>query len=123
MPEKPHVTTAWCKLDGIDGGSTDEKHEKWILLKNITHEVNQSVADVGSTGVGITTGSSQHQDFEVEAYVDPAYAKIFEAVSGGKYIKEAKVEVCQAAGDKKNVFLAIDLKEVVLSHVSLSADP
>lgn len=122
MPEKPHVTTAFCKLDGTDGGSTDGDHNGWIELKSFLHSIDQSVADVGSAGVGITTGRSQHQDFEVEAYVDAAFAKMIEAVSGGKPFKKAQIEVCQAVGDKKNAFLAIDLEEVVLSHVSLSGD-
>jgi type VI secretion system secreted protein Hcp len=122
MPDKPHVTTAFCKIDGIDGGCTEENHSKYIELKTFSHAVDQSVADAGSQGIGITTGRSEHHDFEAEAYVDPAYPKLLAAASGGKYISDVKIDVCQAAGEKKNVFLAIELKEVVISHVALSGD-
>jgi type VI secretion system Hcp family effector len=121
MPDQ-HVVTAFCKIDSIDGGCTDEKHEKWIELTSFNHAVDQSVADTGSAGIGITTGRSEHKDFEVIAYADCAVPKLLAAASGGQHLKDAKIEVCQAVGDKKNPFLAIEMKEVAITHVSLSGN-
>jgi type VI secretion system Hcp family effector len=122
MPEQPHVVTAYCKIDGIDGSCTHEKHDKWVQLTSFSHIVDQAVSDTGSAGIGITTGTSQHKDMVLEAFVDSAYAKLLQAASGGKPIKEVKIEVCQAVGDKQNPFLLIDLNECAISHVGLTGN-
>src|SRR5438046_1920016 len=117
--QHPVLVDAYIQFDGVKGSCSDDKHSGWTELVSWNHAVHQAAAESASSAIGHGMGKSEHEDYWVEAAIDASFAKLFELASSGAYVKNAKIELCQAAGDNKHVFLTTNFKELVISHVIL----
>jgi type VI secretion system secreted protein Hcp len=91
---------AFLKIDGIDGESTDDKHDKWIEIMSYSHGVSQPASGAPSAG----PRSAQrvvHNDFSIVKSVDASTPKLNLYCSNNDSIKEVIVELCKATGNKE----------------------
>ena len=102
---------AYIKFDGIDGESVDRNHDKWINLDSWSWGATQT-----GTGGGGGAGKVSVQNFSFDKTVDKASPKLFEALTTGKHIKEATLELCRPSGaDQSQCYLVIKLTDVMVS--------
>lgn len=110
----------YLQLDGIKGESTDDKHKDWIEVLSFDHSMMQPVSSTKSSAGGASGGRAQHGDFALVKNVDLSSPKLYEALSNGKHLSKAKLEVCRAGGSQIK-FLEITLEQVMISQVHLNS--
>ena len=106
----------FMKIDDIPGESTDDKHSEWIELLSYSHGVSQSSSGSASSGGGRSAERCDHADFTVVKTLDKASPKITLACCKGDHIKEIKMELCRATGDKQK-YMEYVLSDVIVSSV------
>jgi type VI secretion system secreted protein Hcp len=114
----PQLVESYIKIDGIPGESLDDKHKDWIEVLEVGHEIIQPVSSTKSSAGGASTGRTQHGDFIIKKQVDKASAKLNEAVSNGKHLKDATLHMTRAGGSQV-VFYEIKLEQLMISKVQL----
>ena len=102
---------------GIDGESTDDKHENWIEVLSFSHGITQ--ASTMHTGGGGGAGKCTHQDFIITKSLDKSSPKLVLACCNGEHIPEVVLELCQAGGEKQK-FMEYEMKDVIVAAVSPS---
>jgi len=105
----------FCKVDGIKGESTDDKHKDQIEILGFNHGVHQHVSATASSAGGASIGRSEHDDFTITKYVDASSAPLMQACASGKHLKDVTIELCRAGGDKLP-YLEIKMEQVMVSH-------
>jgi len=106
----------FCKIEGIDGESTDDKHGDWIEIQGYSHGVSQPVSGASRTG-GRTGGRAEFGEFSVQKSLDKATPDINLYCCNGKHISKVEIEFCLATKDK-HTFMKYELKDVIVSSVS-----
>ncbi len=106
----------FCKIDGIDGESTDDKHKNWIEILSYNWGVSQPVSMASGTG-GRTGGRADFQDFSVTKVIDKASPNLALHCANGKHIPKVVVELCLAT-EEKHTFMKYTMEDVVVSSVS-----
>jgi type VI secretion system secreted protein Hcp len=107
---------AFLKIDGIDGESDDDKHQKWVEILSFSHGLSQPSTGSRSSGGAATAERVNHQDFSVVKTLDKASAKLALACCKGTHIKEVKLELCRAADDKAK-YMEYKMSDVIISSV------
>jgi type VI secretion system secreted protein Hcp len=107
---------AFLKIDGIPGESTDDKHKDWIEVLSFNHGLSQASSGSTSTAGGRAGGRCDHQDFSIVKALDKASPKLALTCCNGTHIKEVKVELCRAAGDKQK-YMEYKMSDVIVSGV------
>lgn len=106
----------FCKIDGIDGESTDDKHKNWIEILSYSWTVSQPVSMASGTG-GRTGGRADFQDFNITKILDKASPNLALYCANGKHIPKIEMQLCLATGEK-HTFMKYTLEDVVVSSVS-----
>jgi len=106
----------FCKIEGIDGESTDSKHDKWIELLSFNHGVSQPVSGASKTG-GRTGGRADFQNFSIVKTIDSSTPDLNMHCCNGKHIPKVEIELCSAIEDK-HVFMKYELSDVIVASVS-----
>jgi type VI secretion system secreted protein Hcp len=114
----PQLVEGYMQIDGIPGESLDDKHKDWIEVLELGHEMVQPVSSTKSSVGGASTGRTQHGDFVFTKLVDKASPKLAEAVSNGKHLSKATLQMTRAGGSQV-VFYEIKLEQVMISKVQL----
>jgi type VI secretion system secreted protein Hcp len=112
------LVEGYIQIDGIPGESLDDKHKDWIEVLGLGHEILQPVSTTKSSAGGASTGRTQHGDFVFTKLVDKSSPKLNEAVSNGKHLSKATIEMCRAGGSQVT-FYKIVLDQVMVSKVQL----
>ncbi len=110
---------AFLKIDGIDGESTDDKHKDWIEILSYSHGVSQLSSGSVSSGGGRSAERCDHQDLVVMKSLDKSSPKLNLYCSDGKHIKEIKLELCRAGGNKE-VYMVYKLEDAIVTSVQPS---
>jgi type VI secretion system secreted protein Hcp len=105
---------AFIKIDGIPGESKDDKHPDWIEILSYSFDIDQPPSYSASTAGGATAERVDFGPLTVTKEVDLSTPKLFEAATTGKHIKEIKLQVCRAGGDKQT-YLEIVMEQVLIS--------
>ncbi|MHC4343070.1 MAG: Hcp family type VI secretion system effector [Planctomycetota bacterium] len=108
----------FLQIDGIEGESTDDKHQNWIEVLSFSHGVSQSGAGSRSSGGAASEGRCAHQDFSIVKTLDKASPELNLHCSSGKHIKKMKMELCRATGDKEP-YMNYLFEDVIVSSVSI----
>ena len=111
---------SFLQIENIPGESTDDKHKDWIEVLSFGHEMIQPVSSTKSSAGGAASGRAQHGDFAITKFVDKSSPKLYEAVSSGKHLNKAKIEVCRAGGGQVK-FMEIAFEQVMISRVQLNS--
>jgi type VI secretion system secreted protein Hcp len=107
---------AYCKIDGVQGESSDDKHSEWIEILSYDHGIDQPTSATASSAGGGTTGRCEHRDYSIVKYIDRASPKLYELCSSGKHINEVTIEFIRSSGDKLK-YLEVKMEKVVISSV------
>jgi type VI secretion system secreted protein Hcp len=107
---------AFLKIDGIDGESQDEKHKGWIEIESYSLGAHQPSAGSRSSQGAATGQRVDLQDFSVVKVLDKTSPKLFLHTCNGKHIKEVKLELCRATGDKAK-YMEYKMEDVIVSSV------
>lgn len=107
------ASDAFLKIDGVKGESTDEKHKDWIEILSFTHGMNQPASVASGTG-GRTGARVSMSDFSVTKVVDNSSPHLAQACCDGRHLKEVKVELCEAGGDK-HIYMVYTMENVIIS--------
>ena len=116
QPPLPLAFDMFMKIDVIPGESTDDKHKDWIEILSYSHGVSQPSRVVGGGGIE----PCQHQDFSLVKMLDKASPKLVLSSCKGEHIKEVRIELCRATGDKQK-YMEYKLSDVIVSSVKSSA--
>ncbi len=104
----------FLKIDGVPGESTDDKHSEWIELLSFSHGVSQPASGSSSSGGGRSAERCDHQDFSVVKTLDKTSPKLALFCCDGTHIKEVKMELCRATGDKQK-YMEYVLNDVIVT--------
>ncbi|RLC30664.1 MAG: Hcp1 family type VI secretion system effector [Deltaproteobacteria bacterium] len=110
----------FLQIEGIKGESTDDKHKDWIEILSYNFGVSQaaSLAERSATR-GAAGQRADFQDFSIVKLMDKSSPMLFKACAKGDPIKNVKIELCRAGGDK-HVYMTYEMEDVIISSVSTS---
>lgn len=109
---------AFLKIEGIPGESTDDKHKDWIEVLSFSNGISQPASATASSAGGATAERANFQDFTISKLLDKASPKLMLACADGTHIKEVKMEICRAGGDKVK-YMELKLSNCIVSSVSI----
>jgi type VI secretion system secreted protein Hcp len=106
----------FIKLEGIKGESQDKTHKDTIDVLAWSFGASNS----GSThmGGGSGSGKANFQDISITKYIDKSSPVLMMHCANGKHISEATL-TCRKAGEKPLEYLIINMKDIIVSSVSL----
>ena len=108
----------FLKIDGIDGESTDVKHNNEIAILSYAWGEAQT-APAGGAGGG--AGKIAMQDFHFSMLVNKASPKLFLACAKGEHFKNAVLAV-RRAGASPAEFLKWRFTDVLISSYQTAGD-
>ena len=108
----------FCKIDGIPGESTDDKHKDWIEVLSYSWGASQMASATASSAGGATAERANFQDFSIVKALDKASPKLALACADGTHIKEVTIELCRAGGDKVK-YMEYKMSNCIISSVSV----
>jgi type VI secretion system secreted protein Hcp len=111
-PGKALAVSAFLKVDGVPGESTDDKHKDYIEV--ISWSFGETNSGTLAAGGGAGAGRVTMQNFKVTMRTNKASPKLFGACAKGEHLKEVQLEVCKSGGDKSK-FLNIKLSDAIVS--------
>lgn len=106
----------FLKIEGLDGESTDEAHDKWIEVLSFSHGVSQPVSGASATG-GRTGGRADFMDMGVVKTIDNASPDLNIKCAKGEHIPKVELELCLASGEK-HTFMKYTLEDCVITSVA-----
>jgi type VI secretion system secreted protein Hcp len=107
---------SFLKIDVVPGESTDDKHKDWIEILSYSHDVAQLASGSSSSGGGRSSQRCDHKDFIITKTLDKASPKLALFCCNGQHIKEIKLELCRATGDKVK-YMEYKLSDAIVSGV------
>ncbi|MDT8273411.1 MAG: type VI secretion system tube protein Hcp [Desulfomonilia bacterium] len=107
---------SFLKIEGIPGESTDDKHKDWIEILSYSHGLSQPGSGSVSSGGSRSAERCDHQDFSIVKALDKSSPKLALFCCNGQHIKEVKLELCRAVGDKQK-YMEYKLSDVIVSSV------
>jgi len=110
----------FLKVEGVDGESTDDAHDKWIEILSYSHGVSQPATGVSGTG-GQTGGRADFQDLAVTKVLDASTPDLNIKCAKGEHIPKVELELCLATGDK-HTFMKYTIEDCVVTSVSPGGD-
>ncbi|MCQ3025361.1 type VI secretion system tube protein Hcp [Pseudomonas tremae] len=108
---------AFLWIDAISGESTDSDCKNWIEISTFCLSAAQSVSRTASSAGGATVGRVYLSDFSVVKTIDTSTPKIFEVCCAGQHIKQMKLCVRRAGGEKQK-YLEYVFDEVIISGIA-----
>ena len=111
----------YAKFDGVDGESTVTDHEKWCVVKDVSHNIEQPTASTTGSGE-VTSGAPKIGDFTLTKYLDVASPTLHQLACTGKKLPKVTVDVMRAFGDKMDKNFEVVITDVIISQVSLSTN-
>jgi len=108
----------FLKLEGIDGESTDDKHQGWIDISSFSFGATQATSWGSGTGGG-GAGKVSISDFHVTKKSDKSSTPLFVKCATGEHVATAKIACCEAGGEAVE-FLKFTLTDVIIGGVQFS---
>lgn len=112
----------FVKIEGIPGESDDEKHGDWIEVRSYNHRLTQPASAARGRGGEKAAERCDHGDFTVTKSVDQSSPKLALACCTGSPLKQVKIELCRATGQKQK-YMQYVMEDVVISSFESNADP
>lgn len=110
------ASNVFCKVDGIPGESTDDKHKDYFEVLSFNHGMKQDSAGSASGVGGHNSGRADHDQFTVVKLLDKATPKLALACSKGDPIKSVIVECFRQLGDNVK-FMEYKMTDCVVKSV------
>jgi type VI secretion system secreted protein Hcp len=114
---------ALINIDGIDGESSDDKHNGWIEIIQYGTGVKQTISTTASCAGGATAERADFVSFVFSKLIDKSSPILMLACAAGTHIDEIIVKLYRA-GTEKIKFMEYKLKNsVIRSVLTSSGDP
>jgi type VI secretion system secreted protein Hcp len=107
----------FVKIDGIEGESTDEKHQGWIEALYFETEIKQKISFTASSAGGASAERADFGDFIFTKQLDKASPKLALACAAGTHIDNIIIEICRAGTDKIK-FMEYKLTNCLISKIT-----
>ncbi|MCP3930971.1 MAG: type VI secretion system tube protein Hcp [Bacteroidetes bacterium] len=107
----------FIRFEGIEGESSDDKHQGWIEVLNYDTGLSQTVSSTASSAGGASAERVNFQNFSFEKELDKATPKLALACADGTHIDNIVIELCRAGSDKVK-FMEYKLINCIISKVS-----
>ena len=111
---------AFIKLDGIEGESSDSKHNGWIEMTNCDMEIHQTISTTASSAGGAGAERADFSDLSFTKLLDKSSPKLALACADGTHFNTIAIELCRS-GAEKIKFMEIKLTNSFISSLALSA--
>ncbi|WDY57892.1 Hcp family type VI secretion system effector [Pseudomonas sp. PSKL.D1] len=111
---------AYLQIAEIAGECKDAQYPNWIEILGYTFGTSQSTSATASTAGGATSGRTALSNLTFTKYLDSASCKLLQASCTGQHLKEVKLVVCRAGGDKLKYYEVV-LEEVIIADYAQSA--
>lgn len=105
----------FLQIEGIDGESSDDAHDKWIEILKYSHGLKQPVSGASATG-GRTGGRADFQNLAVEKTLDNATPDLNIKCAKGEHIPTITLELCLASGDK-HTFMKYEFEDCIVTSI------
>ncbi len=112
---------AFIKIDGIEGESTDDKHQSWIEIQSFGCGHSQTVSKTASSVGGASAERADFQDFYFEKFLDKATPKLALACADGTHINKITVELCRAGTDKLK-YMEFTMSNCIIDEYLVTGD-
>lgn len=109
----------YLQLDGIPGGSQDNRHRDWIDLLGFSWGASNSGASAGLGG-GAGAGRSEITELTVTMPLGPASPTVFLFTMNGRHIPAARLEGV-FGGKQPMTFVRLELADVTVRGYQTSA--
>ncbi|MFZ7112298.1 MAG: Hcp family type VI secretion system effector [Desulfatiglandales bacterium] len=109
----------FLKIDGIPGESTDDKHKDWIEVSSYSWGAVQPASATASSSGGAATERADFEDFSVTKLLDKSSPDLALACVEGRHIKEVRLELCRAGGDKL-LYMEYKMSNCIIRSVNTS---
>jgi type VI secretion system secreted protein Hcp len=110
----------FIKIKGVDGESTDAKHNGWIEISDCNMEILQTVSATASSAGGASAEKADFSDFCFNKLMDKSSPQLALACAKGTHFDTVTVELCRAGSDKIK-FMEIKLSDALISHIAMNA--
>lgn len=107
---------AFIKFEGIDGESSDHKHQGWIEVLSYSFGVEQPNTTSASSHGSLSAERANFRPFTIVKALDKASSKLFVACASGEHLPSATFEMCRAGGDKQP-FMEYKMTDVLITSV------
>lgn len=111
----------FVKIDGIEGESTDDKHQGWIEIQSFGTGHAQTVSRTASSVGGASAERADFHEFQFEKLLDKATPKLALACADGTHINKITVELCRAGTDKVK-YMEFTLSDCIISQYLVCGD-
>jgi type VI secretion system secreted protein Hcp len=112
---------AFISIDGIDGESTDDKHQGWSEILSFGCSHSQTVSRTASSAGGAGAERADFRNFQFEKLLDKASPKLALACASGIHIDKITFEICRA-GTEKIKYMEITMSNCFISDYSVVGD-
>ncbi len=113
--------TAFLKLNGTNGQSTDDAHKDQIEIHGFSIDCSQQANVMRSTqSQSVSSGNAMFSPLSFSTAVEKSTPLMFKYCAEGTKISDATIEVIGTYDGKKVVLIKIELKDCYIGHTSLS---
>ena len=106
---------AFLKIEGIDGESTEQGHEKCLELLQYSFGLSQPQVMTGGAGAR-TAGRADFESFRIRKMMDKASPNLAGHCASGKHIPKITLDV-HMASEQKTKFASVVMENVIVSSV------
>ncbi len=106
----------FLEIEGIDGESQDADHKDWIVIDAYSHGLTNEVVVTGGGG----SGAPQHGPITISKQIDKSSLQLIDVLNKGETLPTATFEFVEEQGEKKLVFLKVDLEEAYVTSYAVS---
>lgn len=106
----------YLKIDNIEGQSLDNKHDKWIDVRDYKLGSYRDSIDAN------TLGRSNFEPFEFVHLVDVATPKIQSYCCTGNKTRQMQLDVCKTTAGKQEVILKVIFEDCIISSAEICLD-
>jgi type VI secretion system secreted protein Hcp len=117
--EKTMAFDTFIQIAGIEGESSDDKHQNWIEIISYGSGLAQSVSSTASSVGGASAERADFHDFTFTKQLDTASPKLAIACADGTHIDTIIVELCRAGTDKVK-FMEYKMTNCLISSIMTS---
>jgi type VI secretion system secreted protein Hcp len=118
-PANPDITM-FLQIDGVPGESTQELHQNWIDIDAFNW--SEAMASITATVSGRSAGKVSMTDFHFSMKTNKASPVLFLDCAIGKYIPNARLDVCIPFGAETQgplVYLRFNFTQVTITSYSI----
>jgi type VI secretion system secreted protein Hcp len=111
----------FMKIEGVEGESSDDKHQKWMELLSLSLGVAHQGGGAQSSQGSLAGGHrADFHDISFSKHLDGASTTLMLGCAGGQHFPSALIQQ-HRAGETKELFIEVKLTDVMISSYQLGS--